>query len=87
MPFLLAIIIITMGAKRTTVFKKDGQRKATPAKTDALRIFYSSLYKENPKSKMAIDWLIAHGCFGPKKAAMLMLQRGVEKISLQNNKK
>lgn len=69
-----------------TIFKKEGQKKSTPYKTDALRIFYSSLYKENPKSEMAEKWLIEHGCFTPKKAQMLILKKNLKKLSIKDNK-
>lgn len=72
-----------MAPAKGSVFKKQGQKRATPGKTDALRIFYSSLYKENPKSKMALKWLIEHGCFGPKKAEMLFLEQNLEKLSIK----
>jgi hypothetical protein len=69
-------------APKGSVFKKQGQKRATPAKTNALRIFYSSLYKENPNSKMALKWLIEHGCFGPKKTEAVILQQNLEKLSI-----
>ena len=56
----------TKTTKKTTItapaFKKPGQKKKTPAVTDSLYKFYSSLYKQNPKSEMATKWLIEHGC-------------------------
>lgn len=45
------------------IFDKDLQKKETPSDTDPLYIFYTSLYSENPKSKLAIKWLTENGVF------------------------
>lgn len=66
-------------AKKKT-FKKPGQKKVTPPKTDSLRIFYSSLFKQNPKSDMAFTWLLERGVFSEKKATDLLMSRGLEKL-------
>lgn len=52
------------GTVRTKkVFDKDLQKKETPSDTDPLYVFYTSLYSENPKSKLAIKWLTENGVF------------------------
>ncbi|KAH9251394.1 hypothetical protein BASA81_010805 [Batrachochytrium salamandrivorans] len=40
---------------------KEGQKKPTPPCAEATRVFYESLYKQNPKSTMAMTWCVAHG--------------------------
>eukprot|EP00353_Schmidingerella_taraikaensis_P019330 CAMPEP_0185603460 /NCGR_PEP_ID=MMETSP0436-20130131/2496_1 /TAXON_ID=626734 ORGANISM="Favella taraikaensis, Strain Fe Narragansett Bay" /NCGR_SAMPLE_ID=MMETSP0436 /ASSEMBLY_ACC=CAM_ASM_000390 /LENGTH=55 /DNA_ID=CAMNT_0028233945 /DNA_START=296 /DNA_END=460 /DNA_ORIENTATION=+ len=38
-----------------------GQRYATPAEGDSLRIFYETLRKQRPESKLAQKWVLEHG--------------------------
>jgi hypothetical protein len=64
------------------VFKKSGQKKSTPPKTDSLYKFYSSLYKQNKKSEMATKWMLEHGCFSEKKSATIALCLGVKLLSI-----
>lgn len=40
---------------------KEGQRKATPPPADATRVFYESLYRQRPSSKMALTWCVQYG--------------------------
>jgi hypothetical protein len=72
--------------KATKVFKKPGQKKVTPEKQNALRLFYGSLFKENSKSRMARMWLVEHGCLSAKKAELVMLELSMEKLTLKNKK-
>lgn len=44
-------------------FDKSHQKYEIPIESDPLYIFYTSLYNENPKSKLAITWLAQHGVF------------------------
>jgi hypothetical protein len=45
-------------------YDKDGQKHEQPkSELDPLFIYYTSLYKENPKSKLAVAWLTEHGVF------------------------
>lgn len=45
-------------------YDKEGQRKPEPSGIDdPLYIFYTSLYKQKPKSPLAITWLTEHGVF------------------------
>lgn len=37
--------------------------KPPPSLLDPLRLFYTSLYKENPESSMAIEWLTKHSLY------------------------
>ena len=69
-----------------TAFKKPGQKKNSPPKNDALRTFYSSLLKNNPKSKMAEKWMIEHGCLSTKKAETIVMVWEMEKINISNKK-
>ncbi len=45
------------GIKKPTCQNK----KVVPNEKDPLYRFYVSLYKQNPKSQMAINWLIENG--------------------------
>ena len=40
---------------------KEGQKKPTPPPAEATRVFYESLFKQNPDSKMALLWCVQHG--------------------------
>lgn len=42
---------------------KPCQKKETPSIDDPSRIFYTSLYKEDPESPMAITWIVEHGAY------------------------
>jgi hypothetical protein len=53
----------TSSSRTKKVFDKDLQKKETPSDTDPLYVFYTSLYSENPKSKLAIKWLTENGVF------------------------
>ena len=45
-------------------YEKKYQKYEEPDKTtDAMYIFYTSLYDENPSSKLSIIWLTEHGVF------------------------
>lgn len=71
------------GIVKQVNFKKIGQKKKTPEKTDSLRKFYSSLYKQNPNSEMATKWLIEHGCFGPKKTEKVLLIMSMRNMAIK----
>jgi hypothetical protein len=45
-----------------------GQIKATPEDNDPLRIFYESLYRQKPTSKMAETYCLEHGLLPLEKA-------------------
>ena len=67
-------------AKKT--FKKVGQKKTTPPKSDPIYIFYTSLYKQNKNSTMAITWMLQHGAFGPKTAEKMAMMLDMEKVKI-----
>lgn len=66
-------------------FNMPGQKKPTPAERDALRIFYTSLLKQRPNSRMALIWCLEHGLLSEKKATMAMLMLETEKLSLKSS--
>lgn len=47
--------------KRMDEPMKEGQKKPTPPPAEATRVFYESLFRQNPNSKMALQWCIQHG--------------------------
>lgn len=51
---------------------KSGQCKPTPPPGDATRVFYETLYKQNPGSKMATIWCVKHGVLDDKKLKKAM---------------
>jgi hypothetical protein len=63
-------------------FKKFGQKRITPDKNDALRKFYSSLHKQNPKSEMAMKWLLEHGLLSKKKTETFQLIAEMKKVKI-----
>jgi hypothetical protein len=51
-------------AKASKKYDKEYQRYAEPeSEIDPLYIYYTTLYQERPKSKLAIVWLTEHGVF------------------------
>lgn len=48
-------------------FFKVGQKYLTPSVADATRAFYTSLFEENPESKIAISYLVENGILGLEK--------------------
>jgi hypothetical protein len=48
-------------AKSRKNYAKKYQKHETSTELDPLYIYYTSLYDENPKSKLAIVWLAEHG--------------------------
>lgn len=55
--------IIKKVINKKNEFIKEGQIKETPLETDGLRLFYTSLLKQNKNSAMAIKWCKEHGLF------------------------
>lgn len=47
--------------KEKKVYDLPGQKHDPPDERDPLRIFYESLYEQNPKSEMAEIWMMEHG--------------------------
>lgn len=56
-------------AKPKKEYSLPGQKRDTPAETDALRKFYATLREEKPESAMAEEWLLAHGLLPRAEAA------------------
>lgn len=44
-------------------YDKEFQRYAEPEEDGALYLFYTSLYEQEPKSRLAITWLTEHGVY------------------------
>lgn len=65
--------------KSVSKYDKLGQTKATPEETDSLRRFYTSLLKQNPKSRMALLWCLERGLLSSKKAQEALLMIEMEK--------
>ena len=45
----------------TSKKKKPGQRYPTPSPGNGDRVFYESLYQQNPNSEMAAEWCVDYG--------------------------
>ncbi|KAH7433330.1 hypothetical protein KP509_07G064100 [Ceratopteris richardii] len=69
--------------KGKKVYELPGQKHDPPEERDPLRIFYESLYRQNPKSEMAQIWMMEHGLLSPE-AAKKALER---KKKIQLNQK
>ena len=51
-------------AKASKKYDKEYQKYAEPeSEIDPLYIYYTTLFQERPKSKLAITWLTEHGVF------------------------
>jgi len=53
-------------------YDMPGQKKDTPGELDGGRIFYESLRQQNPKSKMAEEYLLKHGLLTYDEAVAIM---------------
>merc|ERR1711879_54699 len=53
---------------------KEGQKNLTPPVADPTRGFYESLLKENPKSKIAIKYIVEYGVFPKEEHIKLVKQ-------------
>ena len=53
---------------------KPGQRYPMESPGSGDYVFYDTLYKENPNSRMALVWCIEHGVFSHEQAASLLKQ-------------
>jgi hypothetical protein len=60
-------------------YKKLGQTKDTPPPRDSLRVFYTSLYKQNRNSYMAMKWCLERGLLTDKQTRNVLLSMNVEK--------
>ena len=49
---------------------KPGQKFETPDESDGTRVFYETLLKEKPESKMAEKWLMEYGCLSDERQSM-----------------
>ena len=47
---------------------KTGQKYATPAPGNGDRVFYETLYQQNPQSEMAQEWCVSYGVLSEKEA-------------------
>ena len=70
----------------TPSFDIPGQKKATPSSNDPLFRFYTSLYKQNKNSKIAIKWCLEHGIFSKKKAEKLLMIIEMENLHIKTKK-
>jgi hypothetical protein len=61
---------------------KKGQKKTTPCENDPLRLFYTSLLKQNPNSIMAAKWLQVRGLLNKKQMDLLLMLEGMQKLKL-----
>jgi UDP-N-acetylenolpyruvoylglucosamine reductase len=66
---------------------KPHQKKPTPDKNDGLYKFYSSLFKQNPNSKMAATWLLERGCLSAKKIDYVCMMLEFDKLSIKSKTK
>jgi hypothetical protein len=58
-------------------YDKEGQKYEEPkSELDPLFIYYTSLYRENPKSKLAISWLTEHGVYEGRDREKLLSKYG-----------
>jgi len=59
-------------AKPKKTWEMPGQKKDTPHELDGGRIFYESLRKQKPESKMAEEYMLRHGLLPRQEAQMLV---------------
>lgn len=67
-------------------YDMPGQKKDTPLPSDPLYKFYTSLLKQRPKSKLALQWCLERGLLNRKKAEKVALLFEMEKLSLKKSK-
>ena len=61
---------------------KPGQRYPMESPGSGDFVFYQTLYKENPRSNMALVWCIEHGVFSHEEAGALLKQYQIAKKEL-----
>ena len=63
--------------KQSKKYEKEYQRYEAPQDTlDPLYVYYTSLYSQNPKSRLAITWLTEHGVYeGPDREKISKLYK------------
>lgn len=75
--------------KEPEIIFQPGQTKLPPSELSGARIFYVSLRKQNPKSKMAEAYVVKHGLIPRKEAeliykkAMLLKEKNKRKQKVQ----
>lgn len=62
-------------------YEMPGQKKDTPGELDGARIFYESLLKQKPSSKMALDYLLRHGLLPKERAQELVDEANKKKAT------
>lgn len=70
------------GKRVSKKYSKEYQRYESPTdELDPLFIFYTSLYKQNPRSKLAIRWLTEHGVYeGVERENLIKVYKKLEKL-------
>ncbi|EQC28565.1 hypothetical protein SDRG_13643 [Saprolegnia diclina VS20] len=64
-------------SKELEANRKPGQKHPTPSPGFADRVFYESLLRQNPESKMAKKWCIEYGVLEADEAAALCKAMGI----------
>jgi len=66
------MVASSKSSKSKKVYTMPGQKKDTPGELNGARIFYESLRQQNPKSKMAEEYLLKHGLLPYEEAAAIV---------------
>ena len=66
---------------------KPGQTKPTPSPGCGDRVFYESLYYQNPDSFMALKWCVEYGVFPPNESEAMFKKLLVRKEQMRLEKK
>ena len=59
------------------MYELPGQKKDTPDELDCLRMFYESMYNENPQSELAEKWCLIHGIIPRNKLDAVIKKHGI----------
>lgn len=74
------------GKRSKKSFDKKFQKYETKKELDPLYIYYTSLYSEKPKSKLAVTWLTEYGIFEDEKREELVKKYEKIKDKLKKEK-
>lgn len=74
--------VMSLCTRTKKTFDMPGQKRTTPPTSDPLYMFYTSLLKQNKKSRMALVWCLHHGLLSKRKAEKVLLQLEMEKLAI-----
>lgn len=76
-------VVKTVKTKVEPTNFKEGQKKPTPPESDSIRKFYTTLFKQNKGSEMALKWCLEHGCLGNRQTTFAISYFAMKNLSIK----